>query len=52
VYWENKYTPIIDVNNAIYDKGFLGLNVWNGSALFNNIKVSEFSTNLGSSLMK
>jgi levanase len=52
VYWENKYTPIIDVNNAIYDKGFLGLNVWNGSALFNNIKVSEFSTNLGSSLLK
>lgn len=52
VYWENKYTPIIDVNNAIYDKGFLGLNVWDGSALFNNIKVSEFSTNLGSSPIK
>ena len=52
VYWGNKYEPVIDVNNASYEKGFLGLNVWDGSALFQNVKVSELSTNLGSSLVK
>jgi levanase len=52
VYWGNKYEPVIDVNNATYEKGFLGMNVWNGSALFQNVKVSDLSTNLGSSLVK
>lgn len=52
VYWGNKYIPIIDINNTTYKKGFLGLNVWDGAALFQNVKVSEFSTNLGSSLYK
>lgn len=52
VYWENKYSPIIDVYNSNYDKGFLGLNVWNGSALFQNIMVTELSTNLGASIYK
>ncbi|MFP3126844.1 GH32 C-terminal domain-containing protein [Ectobacillus funiculus] len=52
VYWGNKYTPIIDINDTTYKKGFLGLNVWNGAALFQNVKVSELSTNLGSSLYK
>ncbi|MBD8068721.1 GH32 C-terminal domain-containing protein [Bacillus sp. PS06] len=47
VYWENQYAPIIDVKTTTYGKGFLGLNVWDGSALFQNIKVSELSTNLG-----
>ncbi|MFB9760488.1 GH32 C-terminal domain-containing protein [Ectobacillus funiculus] len=52
VYWGNKYTPIIDINDTTYKKGFLGLNVWDGAALFQNVKVSELSTNLGSSLYK
>ncbi|MBI0578649.1 GH32 C-terminal domain-containing protein [Neobacillus cucumis] len=52
VYWENKYAPIIDVKNSTYKKGFLGLNVWDGAALFQNVKVSELSTNLGPSLYK
>ncbi|MGM0874729.1 MAG: GH32 C-terminal domain-containing protein [Bacillota bacterium] len=52
VYWGNKYAPIFDVNNTAYEKGFLGLNVWDGAALFQNVKVSELSTNLGSSLYK
>ncbi|SIQ84358.1 levanbiose-producing levanase [Domibacillus enclensis] len=47
VYWGDQYAPVIDVRNAAYEKGFLGLNVWNGSALFQNVKVSELSTNLG-----
>lgn len=50
VYWESKYAPIIEVKNATYKKGFLGLNVWNGTALFQNVKVSELLTNLGPSL--
>ncbi|MEH7481822.1 GH32 C-terminal domain-containing protein [Neobacillus drentensis] len=52
VYWGNQYAPIIDVHNATYHKGFLGLNVWDGAALFQNVKVSELSTNLGRSLYK
>ena len=52
VYWENKYEPIIDVNNSIYNKGFLGINVWNGSALFQNIKVTDMTSNLGASIFK
>ncbi|RFB11003.1 DUF1080 domain-containing protein [Bacillus sp. HNG] len=52
VYWENRYTPVIDVDIDLYGKGFLGLNVWDGSALFQNIKVSELATNLGTSQYK
>ncbi|MEH7503999.1 GH32 C-terminal domain-containing protein [Neobacillus drentensis] len=52
VYWENKYAPIMDVNNPAYKKGFLGLHVWDGAALFQNVKVSALSTNLGPSLYK
>jgi levanase len=52
VYWENKYAPIIEVKNASYNKGFLGLNVWDGAALFQNVKVSELSINLGSTIYK
>ncbi|MGZ4159173.1 MAG: GH32 C-terminal domain-containing protein [Neobacillus sp.] len=52
VYWENKYAPIIDVKNTTYKNGFLGLHVWDGAALFQNVKVSELSTNLGPSLYK
>lgn len=52
VYWENKYAPIMDVNNPAYEKGFLGLHVWDGAALFQNVKVSALSTNLGPPLYK
>ncbi|MFT8321622.1 MAG: GH32 C-terminal domain-containing protein [Bacillus sp. (in: firmicutes)] len=52
VYWGNQYAPIIDVRDHSYEKGLLGLNVGDGSALFQNIKVSELSTNLGISINK
>ncbi|WP_371862491.1 GH32 C-terminal domain-containing protein [Mesobacillus foraminis] len=52
VYWENKYAPVIDVHNKTYGNGFLGLHVWDGAALFQNVKVSELSTNLGTPIYK
>lgn len=50
VYWGDRYHPIIDVHDEAYTWGYLGLNVWNGSALFQNVKVSEMVGNLGESL--
>lgn len=50
VYWDSQYKPVIDVNDTAYTKGFLGLNVWDGSALFQNIKVSELKSNLGTAV--
>ncbi|MFX3634010.1 MAG: GH32 C-terminal domain-containing protein [Candidatus Pristimantibacillus sp.] len=47
VYWNDQYKPIIDINDNAYKTGFLGLNVWDGSALFQNIKVSGLISNLG-----
>ncbi|WP_347553177.1 GH32 C-terminal domain-containing protein (plasmid) [Pseudalkalibacillus hwajinpoensis] len=52
VYWEDQYTPVIDSNVSLYDYGYLGLHVWNGSALFQNVKVSELETSLGPSLFE
>ncbi|MFS0560990.1 glycoside hydrolase family 32 protein [Terribacillus sp. 179-K 1B1 HS] len=52
VYWEKQYTPLIDSTISLYDRGQLGLHVWNGSALFHNVKVSEFKTNLGSTIVE
>ncbi|GMK45183.1 hypothetical protein PghCCS26_23110 [Paenibacillus glycanilyticus] len=50
VYWNGQYKPVIDINDNAYNKGFLGLNVWDGSALFQNIKVSELKSNLGTAV--
>lgn len=47
VYWADRYQPIIDVHDSTYASGYLGLNVWDGSALFQNVKVSELISNLG-----
>jgi levanbiose-producing levanase len=48
VYWGDRYQPIIDIHDSTYSSGYLGLNVWDGSALFQNVKVSELQGNLGS----
>lgn len=47
VYWGNQYKPVIDVQDNAYRTGKLGLNVWDGSALFQNIIVSDLNGNLG-----
>ncbi|WP_208585686.1 GH32 C-terminal domain-containing protein [Gracilibacillus suaedae] len=52
IFWGNQYTPIIDSNATLYHHGYLGLNVWNGSALFQNVKVSDLTTNLASTLVE
>ncbi|TWE04925.1 levanbiose-producing levanase [Neobacillus bataviensis] len=52
VFWGDHYAPVIDVHNDLYKKGLLGLNVWDGSALFQNVNVSKLSSNLGSSQYK
>ncbi len=52
VYWENQYSPIMSVTDSAYEKGLLGLHVSDGSALFQHVKVSEFSTNLSTSQYK
>ncbi len=51
VYWDEGYRPIIDVVDTTYASGYLGLNVWNGSALFQNIQVSDMDTNAGERLL-
>jgi levanase len=47
VYWGNEYKPVIEVQDLAYRTGKLGLNVWNGSVLFQNIIVSDLKGNLG-----
>ena len=37
---------MIEVDDTAYSTGQLGLHVWDGSALFQNIKVSEWKGNL------
>ncbi|OBA08281.1 beta-fructosidase [Paenibacillus polymyxa] len=51
VYWDEGYHPILDVVDTTYASGYLGLNVWNGSALFQNIQVSDMDTNAGELLL-
>lgn len=50
VYWGSQYKPVIDVQDKAYASGRLGLHVWDGSALFQNIYVSDLKGNLGSVL--
>lgn len=50
VYWGNQYKPLIDVQDISYQSGKLGLHVWDGSALFSNIVVSDLKGNLGTVL--
>lgn len=45
VYWGQQYEPVIDTEAAAHRTGRLGLHVWNGSALFQNIRVSDMSGN-------
>jgi len=46
VFLQNSSEPIINAQDHTYDKGFLGLRVYNGNVVFQNILVSDFSTNL------
>ncbi|WP_336785481.1 GH32 C-terminal domain-containing protein [Paenibacillus sp. MMO-177] len=52
VYWGSQYKPIIDVNDSAYRTGYLGLHVWDGSALFQNIQVSRLNGNLGQTIAR
>lgn len=52
VYWGSQYKPIIDVNDSAYHTGYLGLHVWDGSALFQNIEVSALNGNLGQTIVQ
>ncbi|MEC0370645.1 GH32 C-terminal domain-containing protein [Paenibacillus chibensis] len=47
VYWGSAYQPVIDVRDSAYQKGRLGLHVWDGAALFQNIMVSSLNGNIG-----
>lgn len=47
VYWGDRYKPLIDVKDAAYRSGLLGLHVWDGSAVFQNVRVSGMNGNLG-----
>jgi levanbiose-producing levanase len=40
------YDPVIHVTDSTYSNGFVGLNVYNGSVLFQNIMISDLKTNL------
>ncbi|WP_342447496.1 family 16 glycoside hydrolase [Paenibacillus ihuae] len=46
VYWGNQYKPVMDIEDEAYRSGQLGLHVWDGAALFQNITVSDLQGNL------
>lgn len=46
VYWGDQYKPVIDIQDSAYLSGRLGLHVWDGSVLFQNINVSDLQGNL------
>lgn len=50
VYWGNQYKPVMDIEDEAYRSGQLGLHVWDGAALFQNITVSDLQGNLGTVL--
>ncbi|MGG4479263.1 GH32 C-terminal domain-containing protein [Paenibacillus illinoisensis] len=50
VYWDGGYDPVIDVKDSAYVSGMLGLHVWDGSSLFQNVNVSTMRGNLGNSI--
>lgn len=55
VYFNNGTAPVIDVTDSSYSSGYYGLNVWNGTSVFQNVNYSTnttlpaagFNTNLG-----
>ncbi len=51
VYWDKQYRPVMQVTDTAYRSGHLGLHVWDGSATFQNVIVSDLNTNLTTSLL-
>lgn len=46
IFWQNSSNPIISAQDQTYDQGLVGLKVSNGNVVFQNIQVSDLSTNL------
>ncbi|MWV45673.1 DUF1080 domain-containing protein [Paenibacillus sp. HJL G12] len=46
VYWGSSYQPLMEVKDSSHMTGYLGLHVWDGAALFQNIQVSSMNGNL------
>lgn len=46
VYWGTAYEPVLEVHDASFATGRLGLRTGNGSALFQNIRVSDLLGNV------
>ncbi|KAF9114205.1 hypothetical protein BGX30_006670, partial [Mortierella sp. GBA39] len=46
VYWGSQYQPVIRAIDTAYASGYLGLHVWNGSAVFQNVRVGSLAGNL------
>lgn len=51
VYWGTAYRPLIQVTDNTYRSGYLGLHVWDGTATFQNVIVSDLNTNLSTPLL-
>ncbi len=45
VYFNNNSTPSIDFNDTSYASGWFGLNIWAGSAVFDNVKAENLANN-------
>ncbi|OAS21823.1 family 16 glycoside hydrolase [Paenibacillus oryzisoli] len=43
VYWGNNTNPVIEASDTVYSGGYLGLQVWNSSMLFQNIIVNDLN---------
>jgi hypothetical protein len=46
VYFNDKADPVINVNDSSFTSGQFGLNVFNGSSIFQSIRLSTLNTNL------
>ncbi|MCM3782782.1 GH32 C-terminal domain-containing protein [Neobacillus mesonae] len=47
VFFGGNYKPVIDIVDSTYTTGYLGLHVWDGEAIFQNINVSDLKGDLG-----
>ncbi len=49
VYLNGATAPVLSTHNSLYTSGYVGANVWNGTAIIQNLTLSPFANNLSSS---
>ncbi len=46
VYLNGGTTPVISTHNSLYTSGYVGVNVWNGNSIIQDLTLSPFANNL------